>query len=73
MKIQIESTTKIVQLNGVPARIWEGNTESGIPVHCFVTRIAVSKNADTSEFEKELREHAPPSMDVQAIPLYLIL
>ena len=24
MKITIESTTKIVELNGVPARIWEG-------------------------------------------------
>jgi len=28
MKAVIESTTKITELNGVPARIWEGETES---------------------------------------------
>lgn len=37
MKITIESSNKIVELNGVPARIWEGQIESGIKVHCFVT------------------------------------
>ena len=30
MKITIENTDKIVTLNGVPARIWEGKTDSGI-------------------------------------------
>ena len=73
VKIQIESTTKIVNVNGVPARIWEGATESGIPVHCYVTRIAVPNDADHAEFERELQEHAAPSTDVQAIPLSLIL
>lgn len=73
MKIQIESTEKIVQVNGVPARIWEGHTESGIPVHCYVTRIAVAKEEDTSEFERELQSHRAPSVEVQAIPLRLIL
>ena len=73
MKLQIESTTKIVQVNGVPARIWEGETESGIPVHCYVTRVAVASDADHEEFERELEEHRVPSVDVQAIPLSLIL
>ncbi len=73
VKIQIESTTKTVNVNGVPARIWEGATESGIPVHCYVTRIAVPNDADHSEFERELQEHVSPSADVQAIPLHLIL
>lgn len=73
MRIQIESTEKIVTLNGVPARIWEGQTESGIPVHCYVTRIAVANDQDTTEFEKELQEHRKPSVDVQAIPLRMIL
>ncbi len=44
MKITIESTMKIVELvtptGRVPARIWEGQTERGTPVSCFVTRIA---------------------------------
>lgn len=41
MKITLESTSKIVELNGVPARVWEGKSESGIPCHAFITRIAV--------------------------------
>ena len=73
MKIEIESTTKIVHLNNVPARIWEGKTASGIPVHCYVTRIAIGKDAEASEFERELQEHKPPSAEIQGIPLRMIL
>lgn len=57
----------------VPARIWEGHTESGIPVHCYVTRIAAATDADSSQFECELQEHRVPSADIQAIPLRLVL
>jgi hypothetical protein len=73
MKINISSTTKIVQVNGVPARIWEGQTESGISIHCFVTRIAVKSDQDTSQFEKELEEQQLPSAEVQSYPLRMIL
>lgn len=74
MKIELTSTTKIVELNGVPARIWQGFTESGIEVHCFITRIAVAKNADASEFKKELQEHEPPvNPDINCYPLRLII
>jgi hypothetical protein len=73
VKIRIQSTTKIVKVNGVPARIWEGETENGIPVHCYVTRIAVKKDADASEFEKDLQEHSAPSPEIEAIPLSLII
>lgn len=73
MKITIESTTKVVELNGVPARVWEGATESGIPVHCFITRVAVHKDQDCSQFERELQEQRAPSFEVEAIPLRMIL
>ena len=73
MKITIESTTKIVELNGVPARIWQGKTENGIEIHCFITRIAVSKAEDTSQFEKELQEHTPPTSAVESYPLRMVL
>ena len=74
MKLIIESTTKTVELNGVPARVWEGHTESGIAVHCFITRVAVHKDLDASQFEKELLEQKPPSFEVdQAYPLRMIL
>lgn len=74
MKIQIESTEKIVTLNGVPARIWEGRTDSGIKVHCFITRIAIDKDETNQEqFQKELQEHRPPSVEVEDFPLRMIL
>lgn len=73
MKITLESTTKVVELNGVPARLWEGETESGIQVHAFITRIAVHKDDDASQFEKELKEQRPPSVAVAAYPARLVL
>ena len=73
MKITIETTSKIVEVNGVPARIWEGHTESGIPVHCYVTRTAVHRDEDASQFERELEAQRAPSADVAAIPLRLIV
>lgn len=76
MKIKIESTTKVVTVNGLPARVWEGQTESGIPVHCYVTRIAVPEGRKTEEyqeFERELQEQKKPSAQVEAIPLRMIL
>jgi hypothetical protein len=74
MKIKIRSTTKVVTLNGVPARIWEGETESGIRVHCYVTRVAIDKDEKrTEEFERDLQEHEPPSREIEAIPLRMII
>jgi hypothetical protein len=88
MKITIESTEKIVSLDirednhgiSMPARVWEGITDSGIPVHCFVTRIAPTIDPDDpanagkfTEFERELKEQRKPSVEIAAIPLRLIL
>jgi len=80
MKITIKSTSKIVVLkaatlsDGVPARIWVGETESGIKVHCFITRIAVNKNEPRiHEFENELEEQNPPSAEIESIPSRLVL
>jgi len=73
VKVTLESTTKVVHVDGVPARIWEGQTESGIAVHAFITRIAVHKDADASQFERELQECRAPSPDVQAYPARIIL
>jgi len=73
VKLIIESTSKTVTLNGVPARIWEGQTESGIPVHCYVTRVCVREDQDCTQFEKELVEHRQPSAEVAAIPMRMIL
>lgn len=73
MKLIIEPTSKLVEINGVPARVWEGQTESGIAVHCFVTRVAVPNDADQSQFQRELSEQRAPSAQVEAIPFRMII
>lgn len=73
MKVTLESTDKIVHINGVPARVWEGVTERGIRMHAFITRVAVDKISDVSEFERDLQEHSAPSKELEAIPLRMVL
>jgi hypothetical protein len=73
MQITLRSTTKIVHLNGVPARIWEGTTEFGIPMHAYITRVAVEKDQDTRAFEGELESHDAPSVELERIPLRMII
>jgi hypothetical protein len=60
VKITIESTNRIVEVDGVPTRAWSGRTESGISVVCFVQRIAVDRFEDCAEFDRELTEPEPP-------------
>lgn len=84
MKITIESTAKIVVLEAgdgpntitIKARVWQGQTESGVPVQVFVTRIAPEIPLDhpdidrlAAEFERDLKRQADPRPSVQAIPL----
>jgi hypothetical protein len=84
MDIAIESTSRIVTLliDGaeVPARVWQGHTASGVPVHAFITRIAPTIDEShpridelCAEFERDLMRVAAPSPEVAAIPLRLVL
>lgn len=74
MKVTIESTDKIIEFNGVPARIWEGETESGIKVHCYITRLAISvEEKRIEEFQQELKQQRRPSPEVAAIPIRMVL
>jgi hypothetical protein len=56
MKITIESTDQITDLDGVPVRAWKGQTERGVPCIVFVHRIAFSQGANSRELEAELKE-----------------
>jgi hypothetical protein len=60
MKIKIESTDKLTKIDGVPVRLWEGETESGTKCKVFIHRIAVHNDADATQFEKELKEQLQP-------------
>lgn len=80
MQLILEATDKVVTLvtdkGEVQARVWEGTTGHGIPVHCFITRVAVKEGRpphEYNEFEQALKETRKPSAEVQGIPLRLIL
>jgi hypothetical protein len=72
MKATVENTDQIVEINGIPARVWLGRTESGVCFELLVTRVAVSQNEDASQFEKELKEQPKPFIS-QAFPLSMII
>lgn len=72
MNINLKQTSKIVEINGVPARVWEGSTSKGIPLTAFITRIAVDKAEDHEDFESELKETNCPE-PVNSWPAQLII
>lgn len=80
VKITLEPTTAIVELaerpNGptIPARLWEGVTDCGVKVHCYITRVSVAP-ADTERFETEfsLEPQKAPSPELGPIPLRMVI
>jgi hypothetical protein len=70
MEIMIKATETLTTLDGVPCRLWEGITAGGVACKVFVHRVAVHKDADSEQFERELKEQLPPG---QYIPLRMIL
>lgn len=77
MRVQLESTDRIVTLNvngvDVPARIWQGETEHGVAVYAYVTRVMVSNADDHAEFERDLLEAVAPRPVVAALPWRMVL
>lgn len=80
MKITVESTEKLLTLviDGVdvPARVWQGHTESGTPVFCFITRISPEippTDPRNAEFQRELKELAAPRPAIKAFDARFIL
>jgi hypothetical protein len=77
MRVHIEPTSRVVELvterGTVPARIWEGETDGGLPVICWVTRVAAKRDDDLSELDAALAEQRPPSAAAQEFPLRMIL
>jgi hypothetical protein len=67
MRITIESTTKTVTLKGVPARIWEGETDDGVDVYCYVTGFGPSSVASVTpeerlrRFRQQMASHRSPT------------
>jgi hypothetical protein len=72
MTITISNTAEITEINGVPARLWTGRTDTGIEVQVLITRIAALKTDNLEQFERELQEQAPPPRDF-AFPLRMVI
>ena len=84
MKITLENTeaTTTLVVNGaeVPARIWQGTTDEGIPVHCYITRIVPevpssdpAQSVKLAAFERDLKRVAKPRAEIGPIPLRMII
>lgn len=56
MKITIESTDMLFEIDGNLHRLWEGTTERGVKCHVFVHAVAVHAAEDQQSFERELIE-----------------
>lgn len=56
MQITLEDTSKVVEFNGVPCRIWEGVTAKGVRVHAYIVRVGVHEDEDYAEFERVARQ-----------------
>lgn len=69
MKLTIESTNITTRIDGVPVRLWEGTTESGVPCKVFVHRVAAFDGRH-AEFERELSEQSKPA---ELVPLADVL
>jgi hypothetical protein len=72
MKITVESTTQIVNANGVDCRVWEGMTEHGLKITALIPRIAALAGQDLTQFETELQEMRVP-VGFEVFPLRMIL
>jgi len=65
LKLTIEPTSQIIELNGHKARVWEGTTDRGTRVHLFVARVAIAKDEPPEAqavFDRELLEQREPSV-----------
>lgn len=80
MKANITSPNKIVTIAAIgfggqtKARVWEGVTEGGVPFTAYIPVVQVARQADNSQFERELSEHVQPSPEtMRAIDARMIL
>jgi len=63
-------------MDGLECRIWEGTTERGVPMHCYIPRLAVSEDLPPEmhqQFMEELIECRKPSVAIEAIPLRMLI
>lgn len=63
MEIIIKSNEKLTDVDGVRCRVWEGVAAAGVKCFVFVHRVAVHRDENAAEFDRELKETAQPGRD----------
>ena len=66
MRLTLKPTDQMVDLDGVPTRMWKGETAAGVPVQAYITIVACPVTADMSEFG-ELRDVDQPHPVLAAV------
>jgi hypothetical protein len=59
MKITVTSTTRTVTYKGVRARVWEGFTDGGMLIQCFIVRVRAHTEEARAEINRELNPDHP--------------
>lgn len=67
MKLTLESTAEIVEVDGVECRRWVGRTETGVECFAFIHRLAVAPGADARQFRAELQLMSRPKKSDQEL------
>lgn len=77
MKITLQSTPKLVMIEGpngtVPARLWVGQDEQGVPLQAFITRIKPEipiNDPRQKVFERELEDHTAYTREQRELVSY---
>ena len=76
MKANLQSTNKLVNINDVTARLWEGETETGMKVSAFIVRVAVDQDSELKVKQQlfdELQQCVPPSDTWRDLPNQLFI
>lgn len=62
MKLELEPTPTIQNVDGVPHRIWTGKTDKGVPVKVGIRYVQPQTHdaAQLADFEAELQELPQP-------------
>lgn len=63
MRLTIEESGQLTDIDGVPVRVWEGKTSGGVHCMVFVHLIAALNASDRDQFDAELEEKLQPAVD----------
>ena len=75
MKLILEPTDRIQTVDGSPARVWRGSTETGIPVEAFIRAVSPQTHDPEANalFDRELQALPPARRELVSYDLRLFV